>query len=222
MAETWRNIADIPALANAIDLFRHEKLAGRRPPGANDTDNLDSSHQLAREAERTLWEELPLCAIAEAHKNKAEYLKDQPIGADETEQRTRTEEAYVEYLKYLQLYPDKNNKDYKATFELVRYLEKEMSVPTVLAEVRIFGQIIFKSAELHQKPEMGIFLPAKDRTVLPEPVVPAAVHSSSWKFFFLGALTVAIGSFFVNTGSLLEENNRESDDERPTCKRVWA
>jgi hypothetical protein len=54
-------------------------------------------------AEITLWDDLPLDAIALAHKKRAEFLM-----AD----RSNADAAYVEHLKYLKLYPDQNTEEY--------------------------------------------------------------------------------------------------------------
>jgi hypothetical protein len=74
--------------------------------GVHEPTDLSRIQKLARQAEETIWDGLPLCAIAEAHRKKAEGLMAR--GSPES----GISEVYVEYLKYLRLYPHKDSPVY--------------------------------------------------------------------------------------------------------------
>ncbi|KAJ7498239.1 hypothetical protein B0H11DRAFT_2383316 [Mycena galericulata] len=85
-----------------------------QPESIHPVDNNRDSQllqELAREAKEGLWDTLPICAIAEAHKRKAEQLM--ACGnPDYNGSSDNSEEVYVEFLKYLWLYPRKNDPEY--------------------------------------------------------------------------------------------------------------
>ncbi|KAJ7498236.1 hypothetical protein B0H11DRAFT_1909750 [Mycena galericulata] len=78
--------------------------------------NVDSwrLQELAREAKEGIWDTLPICAIAEAHKRKAEHLMAR--GNPDYNGSSNNSEVYVEFLRYLWLYPHKNDPEYNGAF----------------------------------------------------------------------------------------------------------
>jgi hypothetical protein len=79
---------------------------------------IGSSHlhqRLTEKVKETIWDSLPLCAIAEAHKKKGHNIVAQ--GDPDDESTTNAFEAYVEYSKYLLLYPHKDHEEYASTHD---------------------------------------------------------------------------------------------------------
>ncbi|KAJ7667163.1 hypothetical protein B0H17DRAFT_1142942 [Mycena rosella] len=113
MSESWRPVTDIAALRNAI---------GWPHPVASSDSNSSHLGRLATQAEETLLDGLPLCAIAEAHKNKGDNLM---AKGDIEDSGANASAVYVEYLKYLQLYPH-DNEEYKRIFLAVHGLERAL------------------------------------------------------------------------------------------------
>ncbi|KAJ7147718.1 hypothetical protein C8R43DRAFT_953074 [Mycena crocata] len=112
--EIWHSVADAKALREALSWT------------PLDDPEADSSElgRLAQQAEDTIWDAFPLCAIADAHKKKAEELA---RGSSHADAASNAAAVYIEYLKYLRLYPHKNEEDYKKTFALVHLLEEVMN-----------------------------------------------------------------------------------------------
>ncbi|KAJ7467803.1 hypothetical protein B0H11DRAFT_1921287 [Mycena galericulata] len=98
---------------------RYTVMGGKWPPESiHPMDNNRDSwrlQELAREAKEGLWDTLPICAIAEAHKRKAEQLMARG-NPDYNGSSDNSEEVYVEFLKYLWLYPRKNDPEYNGAF----------------------------------------------------------------------------------------------------------
>ncbi|KAJ7467765.1 hypothetical protein B0H11DRAFT_2046282 [Mycena galericulata] len=114
MEETWSRVTDVAALRNAIP-WPPESTH----PLENDRDSR-LLQELAREAKEGIWDALPICAIAEAHKRKAERLMAR--GNPDDNASSNNSEVYVEFLKYLVLYPHKNDAEYNKTFRMVYLL----------------------------------------------------------------------------------------------------
>ncbi|KAJ7780054.1 hypothetical protein DFH07DRAFT_793571 [Mycena maculata] len=112
--EDWRPVTEIATLRN--------KILGFPSTAHNSSADLSPLQLLAQDAEEKLWDDLPLCAIAEAHKRKAENLMAR--GNPDENGPGNISEVYVEYLKYLNLYPYKNDKEYIKTFATVHMLEQ--------------------------------------------------------------------------------------------------
>ncbi|KAJ6530839.1 hypothetical protein DFH09DRAFT_1183977, partial [Mycena vulgaris] len=82
--------------------------------------------QLLEDARRTLWDTIPVYAIANAHKERAEALMSQGnIEGD----RDHLFRVYIEYAKYLMLHPvpPSNNPEYTGTCHKVAVLEATMA-----------------------------------------------------------------------------------------------
>ncbi|KAJ6560139.1 hypothetical protein B0H19DRAFT_1289818 [Mycena capillaripes] len=104
--EYWLPVADVTALRNAV-IHAVENGELEQPVDSG----LSPMDPLLQNAEQTKWNRLPLCAIAEAHKKEAERLikrgsPDASVNAD------YNNAIFVEYFKYLQLYPYKDSPDY--------------------------------------------------------------------------------------------------------------
>ncbi|KAJ7777062.1 hypothetical protein B0H16DRAFT_1879217 [Mycena metata] len=123
-AERWLPV-DAIALGNAIDLNQYKQLTGVPwpHPVGNDTDS--PIERLVQEVKATMWTELPLLAIAEAYKKRAEDLIARGGGA---------RAVYIEYAKYLVLHPEEESEDYKKVFMNVRALEQAILENTTLPE----------------------------------------------------------------------------------------
>ncbi|KAJ6460144.1 hypothetical protein C8R47DRAFT_128762 [Mycena vitilis] len=106
--EYWLPVTDVPALRSCVS----------QP---TDPDRLSQMAPLVQEAEKTKWDRLPLCAIAEAHKKEAERLAAR--GNLDANPNAYTA-ICVEYFKYLQLYPYKDSPEYKKVVERVHVLER--------------------------------------------------------------------------------------------------
>ncbi|KAJ6462387.1 hypothetical protein C8R47DRAFT_1158461 [Mycena vitilis] len=112
MDELWLPVARIAALRAAIL---------KEQPVTLDDDIDLSPLKLARKAAQTLWNELPLHAIADAHRKEAECLVARG-NPDST--AINNAAVLVKYYKYLQLYPNKNSPEYKAACARVHILER--------------------------------------------------------------------------------------------------
>ncbi|KAJ7682016.1 hypothetical protein DFH06DRAFT_1314256 [Mycena polygramma] len=94
--EYWLTVTDVPVLRSCVS----------QP---TDPDKLSQMAPLVQEAEKTKWDRLPLCAIAEAHKKEAERLAARGNPHANANDYTA---ICVEYFKYLQLYPYKDSPEY--------------------------------------------------------------------------------------------------------------
>ncbi|KAJ6530811.1 hypothetical protein DFH09DRAFT_1093421 [Mycena vulgaris] len=93
-----------------------------QPPNALHTTHPDPAiQQLAQRAQETLWDELPLRAILDAHKHRMEDL----AKADKEGQHSA--EIYVAYCKFLQLYPDPKDQEYRQLKKRFLQLERFLS-----------------------------------------------------------------------------------------------
>ncbi|KAJ6560143.1 hypothetical protein B0H19DRAFT_1375980 [Mycena capillaripes] len=114
--EYWLTIADVAALRNA--LARAVESGELQQPVDSELLQMDP---LLQEAEQTKWDRLPLCAIAEAHKKEAERL----IKRGSPEASADNNNAiFIEYFKYLQLYPYKNRPDYGLVIVAIKIAER--------------------------------------------------------------------------------------------------
>ncbi|KAJ6580697.1 hypothetical protein B0H19DRAFT_1369218 [Mycena capillaripes] len=90
------------------------------PKGADSNSPFSIMH-LSEDARRTLWDNVPICAIANAHKKEADFL---------TTQGGPLCEIYIEYAKYLLLHPRSNEEnedsEYTEVFRKVHMLESFM------------------------------------------------------------------------------------------------
>ncbi|KAF7345549.1 hypothetical protein MVEN_01573600 [Mycena venus] len=109
--ESWYPVLDAAAALR-------KAISWQRP--ANPIDEQDSSpiNILVQQAQQTILNELPLCAIAEAYIKKAELL---------TAQGAQITAVYVEYCKYLNLYPHKESEEYKKICAKAYVLEQEIT-----------------------------------------------------------------------------------------------
>jgi hypothetical protein len=74
----------------------------------------DLRQRLTEQVKETIWDSLPLCAIAEAHKKEGDEIVAQ--GDLDDDSTTNASAAYVEYSKYLLLYPHKEHEEYVSTY----------------------------------------------------------------------------------------------------------
>ncbi|KAJ6580748.1 hypothetical protein B0H19DRAFT_1112269 [Mycena capillaripes] len=175
MVEVWLPVISIPALRSAV--------LGEPPVKEdNDTGTADLlSGKLAQIAKQTIWDNLPFRAIAEAHKREAEALVAR--GSLETDSTTNNAAVCIEYYKYLQLYPHKEDTEYKYIFSRVHVLERAMDSTTSAVDLPVPS-----NSGCHS---LGSTSPA-DHLVDSEPH-----FSSKWSFFFLGIITATIVPFVV-------------------------
>ncbi|KAJ6573082.1 hypothetical protein DFH09DRAFT_1152279, partial [Mycena vulgaris] len=80
--------------------------------------------QLLEDARRTLWDTIPVYAIANAHKERAEALMSQGNIEGDPAHLFR---VYIEYAKYLMLHPPSYNPEYVRTCHKVAVLEATMA-----------------------------------------------------------------------------------------------
>ncbi|KAJ7155858.1 hypothetical protein C8R46DRAFT_1116657 [Mycena filopes] len=118
-AEKWLSVPNVAALKTAIDVNQYQELTGLPWPHPVQNDGDSPIKRLVREVNATLWMELPLLAIAEAYKKRAEDMIAEGTDSDEGNAR----EVYIEYSKYLALHPDKKSKEYARVFKAVKALE---------------------------------------------------------------------------------------------------
>ncbi|KAJ7017752.1 hypothetical protein C8F04DRAFT_1278807 [Mycena alexandri] len=104
--ERWLPVVDVIALGDAIDLDQYKQLTGFPWPHPVSNDADSQIKRLVQEVKATMWTELPLLAIAEAYRKRAEDLIAQ--GTDSGNARA----VYNEYAKYLALHPEKKSEDY--------------------------------------------------------------------------------------------------------------
>ncbi|KAJ7114014.1 hypothetical protein C8R44DRAFT_740876 [Mycena epipterygia] len=114
MAETWYPVDNI-----AISWPNPTTISNNSSP---------LIRQLAQEAEQTLWTRLPLCAIAEAHKKEGDRLMTR--GTPDANSASNAKEVYIEYLKYLRLYPYTNDPTY-SLYAVCRLVNKSNLWPKV-------------------------------------------------------------------------------------------
>ncbi|KAJ6530828.1 hypothetical protein DFH09DRAFT_1326725 [Mycena vulgaris] len=113
------------AVQSKLEVLEAEIAALRSaviPPNALHTTHPDPAiQQLAKHAQETLWDELPLCAILDAHKHRMEGL----AKADTEGQHSA--EIYGAYCKFLQLYPDPKDQEYRQLKKRFLQLERFLS-----------------------------------------------------------------------------------------------
>ncbi|KAJ7483470.1 hypothetical protein FB451DRAFT_1234692 [Mycena latifolia] len=128
MTDTWHPVRNIAALRDAI--------AWPNPTENAATTGSPQLDQLIAEAKATLWDSLPLYAIAEAHKKRGDKIMAQgdPEGNGET-----IPAVYVAYLKYLLLCPE----EFRHGNEYVR----------VCKDVRLLEDILNPEHELPRRPD---------------------------------------------------------------------
>ncbi|KAJ6530849.1 hypothetical protein DFH09DRAFT_1183990 [Mycena vulgaris] len=80
--------------------------------------------KLLEDARRTLWDTIPVYAIANAHKERAEALM---LQGNIEEGRDHLSKVYIEYAKYLMLHPPSDNLEYVRTRQRVAVLEATMA-----------------------------------------------------------------------------------------------
>jgi hypothetical protein len=86
--------------------------------------------ELAERARHTLWDDLPVDAIANAHRKKAD---DMVSRGNVTGNAVQLSEIYIEYAKYLLLHPVTNNDPvYRKVYHHFVALEKTMTVSVAL------------------------------------------------------------------------------------------
>ncbi|KAJ6504468.1 hypothetical protein DFH09DRAFT_1201213 [Mycena vulgaris] len=159
MAETWHPVTDIAALRDAI-AWPH--------PTDDSSTTIDPSYlrQLAEHAKATVWDSLPLCAIAEAHKKKGDIIM---ARGDPNANAANASAVYVEYRKYLQLYPHKKDEEYKKISRAVYLLE----------------QALGRASEENELSAASPIDPHTEST------------SPSWTFLCLGLLAAAVVPFVL-------------------------
>ncbi|KAJ7155842.1 hypothetical protein C8R46DRAFT_1226913 [Mycena filopes] len=118
--EQWLSVTNVAALKAAIDVDQYQQLTGQPWPHPVYNDGGSPIMRLFQEVNEKLWTELPLLAIAEAHKRKAKEMEEEGAGSDEGNVR----EVYIEYVKYLVLHPDKGSEGYARVFRKVKALEQ--------------------------------------------------------------------------------------------------
>lgn len=113
--EKWYSVPNAAAFKDALavgavviprllpELITFKPLSDPIPADQSQSTPSPSIVSLVKQAEATLWSELPLCAIARAHKKRAEELMNM---------ESPGEEVYVEYYKYLRLYPFRDDPEY--------------------------------------------------------------------------------------------------------------
>ncbi|KAF7345539.1 hypothetical protein MVEN_01572600 [Mycena venus] len=164
-AEIWVPVGNIPG------------LTGEEPA---DLDNDDFSlKRLAQNAKQTLWNKLPLRAIAEAHKREAESLLIRG-GLDDSANASNNAAVCLEYYKYLQLSPDKDSDEYRRVFQRVYELEQ------VVDGSPAFG--------ISSSPDSELYLSVNNTTgsAADRSVSEAQSESMKWTFFVLGIATATI------------------------------
>ncbi|KAJ7732835.1 hypothetical protein B0H16DRAFT_1732563 [Mycena metata] len=117
-SEIWLPV-DATVSERAINRDQYERLTSRSWPLTQEDAHL--SNKLAQDVTSTLWNELPLLAIAEAHKNRAENLVARGTTGDEP---GHLREVYIDYAKYLLLYPGRNSEEYLKILERARLLKR--------------------------------------------------------------------------------------------------
>ncbi|KAJ6530856.1 hypothetical protein DFH09DRAFT_1183996 [Mycena vulgaris] len=123
MAEYNRSVDELEECINAVtEAFarRHFDQLASRP-------NSQSSpliKQLLEDARRTLWDTIPVYAIANAHKERAEALMSQGNTEGDPAHLFR---VYIEYAKYLMLHPPSNSPEYTRMCHKVAVLEATMA-----------------------------------------------------------------------------------------------
>ncbi|KAJ6471886.1 hypothetical protein C8R45DRAFT_1104112 [Mycena sanguinolenta] len=175
MEEHWVPVIHIAALRSAISAekpmnlhentgnFIHEKVF--MPLFESFTVSLE---QLGRKAEQTLWEKLPLRAIAEAHEREAERIM--ALGHPD-DSASNNAAVYVEYCKYLKLYPDRDSPEYDKIAKRVCLLEQLFDGKT--AEQSSFTNIPSAAPS------------------------PSESRRMKWKFFILGVVAATVVPFVV-------------------------
>ncbi|KAJ7262087.1 hypothetical protein C8J57DRAFT_1336146, partial [Mycena rebaudengoi] len=82
------------------------------------SDNNPAIHKLAKDVKDTLWDRVPLRAVAKAHKDAGDELFDRGnVDPDSTEHLSA---VYREYAKYLLLHPERDDAKYIETFKKIR------------------------------------------------------------------------------------------------------
>ncbi|KAJ7036634.1 hypothetical protein C8F04DRAFT_1095196 [Mycena alexandri] len=148
--ERWLPV-DVIALGDAIDLDQYKQLTGFPWPHPVSKDADSQIKQLVQEFKATMWTELPLLAIAEAYRKRAEDLIAQ--GTDSGNARA----VYIEYAKYLALHPEKKSEDYRKIFIRVKALEQAIVDNTTLPE-RLHSLLETQSAPTHSASTTWAFL----------------------------------------------------------------
>ncbi|KAJ7777080.1 hypothetical protein B0H16DRAFT_1504277 [Mycena metata] len=147
--ERWLPV-DAIALGNAIDLNQYQQLTGYSWPHPVGEDADSPIKRLVQEVKSTMWKELPLLAIAEAYRKRAEDLM---RGTDGDNARA----VYIEYTKYLMLHPQKESEDYKKIFMNVKALEQAIIDDTSPSE-RLHNLLETRSAPTHSPSTTWTFL----------------------------------------------------------------
>ncbi|KAJ7812677.1 hypothetical protein B0H13DRAFT_2144171 [Mycena leptocephala] len=117
--------SEMQKLASKVSALRKAMAA---PNYLDMSESALTVQHMARKVETTLWDDLPLDAIALAHKKRAESLMTQRSPDDTS---SYTSAIYAGYLKYLMLYPYTNEDEYQQTYEKFRLL-KQVVDPTEL------------------------------------------------------------------------------------------
>ncbi|KAJ7602700.1 hypothetical protein DFH06DRAFT_1152650 [Mycena polygramma] len=140
MDELWLPVARIAALRGAILV----------------STNL-SPLKLAQKAAQTLWNELPLYAIADAHRKEAECLV---ARGNPGSTAINNAAVLVKYYKYLQLYPNKNSSEYVSQIPSERMIQSSNKnlKKAACARVHILERAIDGTAE---SGVVRVFLPFK-------------------------------------------------------------
>ncbi|KAF7360636.1 hypothetical protein MVEN_00795300 [Mycena venus] len=161
-----------------VPVSKITELTGGKPADL-DNDFDVSSKKLAQKAKQTLWHELPLRAIAEAHKRQAESLLPRG-GLNDNATVSNNTAICLEYHKYLQLSPDRDSDDYRRVFQRVHQLEQAFDGPTGLA---------IPDSEPH--------LSVNGAITAVYPISERHSESMKWMFFILGLVTATIVPYFV-------------------------
>ncbi|KAF7344934.1 hypothetical protein MVEN_01655900 [Mycena venus] len=79
--------------------------------------------ELIKEARNDIWDKVPIRAIANAHKERARSAPGRVHGNSDGDNRADISKVYIDYARYLLLYPQKDDAEYQAIVEETRALE---------------------------------------------------------------------------------------------------
>ncbi|KAF7345550.1 hypothetical protein MVEN_01573700 [Mycena venus] len=191
MEDISRSFTDAAASRNA------EPVESTNNPG------LHSIRTLVQQAMRAVFNDHPLCAIAEEHRKKAEALAAKPDGNPDV--GFNNDAVYNEYCKYLILHPHTESPEYRKIFARVYDLEqmKNTGISTTANESPDFnsqgnsnGGPGPRGSKANHIPS-GMNLDPKGSGIGDLSRCPVLGYFSKWNFLLLGLLIGAIGSFLI-------------------------
>ncbi|KAF7345547.1 hypothetical protein MVEN_01573400 [Mycena venus] len=208
MEDIPRSSTDATASRNALQ----EPVESTNNPGLYS----EPIRTLVQQAMRAVFNDHPLCAIAEEHRKKAEALAAKPDGNPDAGFNNNA--VYNEYCKYLILHPHTESPEYRKIFARVYDLEQARNAPadeSPNSEPRGNSNGRPRGSNTNYIP-IGLKWDPQWNGVENPGSFPALNYFSKWNFLLLGLTAVntllllllligVIGSFFIQEASAMPE-----------------